>query len=72
MRHRPAADLNQLTVDYSPLVGDLLVGWNWDVISKSGGDTADACSLYDALPSPSSARRSIANPQLGAILGGSL
>jgi hypothetical protein len=41
-------DLNQLTVDFAPANGhDLDVAWNWDVIQVSGGNTGDACSLYD-------------------------
>ena len=41
-------DLNELTVDFAPGGGvDLEVTWNWDVISVSGANTGDACSLYD-------------------------
>ena len=41
-------DLNQLTIDAAPSTGfDIEVTWNWDVISLSGANTGDACSLYD-------------------------
>ena len=39
-------DLNQLTIDYDS-TADIEVTWNWDIISVSGNNTADACSLYD-------------------------
>ena len=40
-------DLNQLTVDFDSGAADIEVTWNWDVISVSGANTGDACSLYD-------------------------
>src|SRR3990172_469555 len=40
-------DLNLLTVDYAGLPTTIAVGWNWDEPSVSGGNSLDACSLYD-------------------------
>ena len=40
-------DLNQLTVDYNPGVGDIAVTWNWDETGTNGNNSLDACSLYD-------------------------
>jgi hypothetical protein len=31
----------------SPAPGDLWVAWKWDVTSLSGGNTGDACALFD-------------------------
>lgn len=31
----------------SPAPGDLWVSWKWDVTSLSGGNTGDACALFD-------------------------
>jgi hypothetical protein len=31
----------------SPTAGDLWVAWKWDVTSLSGGNTGDACALFD-------------------------
>ena len=40
-------DLNDLTVDFDSGAADIEVTWTWDVISVSGSNTGDACSLYD-------------------------
>ena len=40
-------DLSQLTVDSDGLPSSLAVTWNWDDTAWSGGNTGDACSLYD-------------------------
>jgi hypothetical protein len=40
-------DLTRFGVDSSGLPASLLVSWNWDTISLSGGNTADACALFD-------------------------
>ncbi|MBE0609807.1 MAG: hypothetical protein IH609_10530 [Dehalococcoidia bacterium] len=40
-------DLTTLSVDYAGLPASLAVGWNWDETSVSGGNSMDACSLYD-------------------------
>ncbi|HET8944636.1 MAG TPA: hypothetical protein VFO59_07635, partial [Dehalococcoidia bacterium] len=39
-------DLTRLSVD--TISGGLAVTWNWDVVSLSGNNTADACSLFDS------------------------
>ncbi len=40
-------DLNSLSVDYAPAVGDLFVSWGWDNTDWSGNNTGDACTLFD-------------------------
>ena len=40
-------DLNQMTIDFAPASGDLVVTWNWDDTSVQGNNTLDGCSLYD-------------------------
>ncbi len=40
-------DLNEYTVDFDSGIADILLTWNWDVISVSGANTGDACALFD-------------------------
>jgi hypothetical protein len=41
-------DLTRFGVDSAGLPASMLVSWNWDTIALSGGNTADACALFDA------------------------
>ena len=40
-------DLNSQGI-YSPAPGDLWVQWQWNDTAYSGGNTADACALFDS------------------------
>src|SRR5437899_11641600 len=40
-------DLTRMCVAAGSGVFELYTKWNWDITSLSGGNTADACSLYD-------------------------
>ena len=40
-------DLSAHAVNFNPATGDLWVAWKWDVTSLSGGNTGDACALFD-------------------------
>jgi hypothetical protein len=40
-------DLTRHGVDSSGLPTSVAVSWNWDITSLSGGNTGDACSLFD-------------------------
>lgn len=40
-------DLTKLTIDNDGLPTSLAVTWNWDESSVPGGNSMDACSLYD-------------------------
>ena len=40
-------DLTQLTNDSAGLPTSMEVGWNWDKLNWSGGNTGDACALFD-------------------------
>ena len=40
-------DLNQMCSSYTLMPQSLLVNWNWDDTSWPGGNTGDACSLFD-------------------------
>ena len=40
-------DLNAMAIDFAALPTSLAVNWNWDNTGFTGGNTGDACSLYD-------------------------
>lgn len=40
-------DLNKMGVDYSILPTTLYTTWNWDDAAWTGGNTGDACNLFD-------------------------
>lgn len=40
-------DLSKMCVDYANLPSSISVLWNWDDTAWPGGNTGDACSLYD-------------------------
>src|SRR5438093_12317595 len=40
-------DLTRMCVAGPSGVYELYTKWNWDITSLTGGNTADACSLYD-------------------------
>ena len=40
-------DLTRFGSDSAGLPATLLVSWNWDAIALSGGNTGDACALFD-------------------------
>lgn len=40
-------DLTKFTFDDSSPAGQLAITWNWDDIDWSGGNTGDACALFD-------------------------
>ena len=40
-------DLTQMCVDYAGLPDSIDMSWNWDETGWPGGNTGDACSLYD-------------------------
>jgi uncharacterized repeat protein (TIGR01451 family) len=40
-------DLTRMCADYSPLPTTLDVTWNWDDAAWPGGNTGDACALFD-------------------------
>ncbi|HSE32819.1 MAG TPA: hypothetical protein VLA93_14695, partial [Pyrinomonadaceae bacterium] len=40
-------DLNQLSTDKGNLPTSMAVTWNWDDTAWTGGNTGDACSLFD-------------------------